>query len=160
MSLGRAGGPIPRCIGVALLVLIASAGVEAAQKPPGTPNGTASSRCNEAANTLEIVACQSRQLTALNNQLRLYLEAARRREQQLAREDRRTPSPLQQGQKAWEAYRTAACTEVYLHWGSGSIRGPLTMACQLDLTRERLRRVWSDFLTFPDGSPPLLPEPR
>ena len=116
-------------------------------------------RCNLAGNTLEIINCQGRELARLNSTLRRYLAAAQQRERLLAREDGRRPADLEQGQRAWEAYRTAACTEVYQHWGSGSIRGPMTMACQLDLTRERLQRIWSDFLTFPDGSLPLLPEP-
>ena len=155
--------------GSLLLITAGSAGAQPPGSPPipaastdQTTSPAAPSRgkdCATAESTLAMVTCQGRELSRLNAELRRYLAAAQQRERQLAREDGRPPQSLQGGQADWEAYRSAACTEVYQHWGNGSIRGPMTMACQIDLTRERLQRIWSDFLIVPDGSPPLLPEP-
>jgi uncharacterized protein YecT (DUF1311 family) len=92
-----------------------------------------------------------------------YLDRALRRLS--AEQDRRTgasaaaSSELAASQHDWRRFRDRYCQAVWSSWSGGTIRGPKLLECRLTLARERQRRLWADFLSFPDGTPPLLPEP-
>ena len=105
-------------------------------------------------------ACLQADVERLERQLSRYLEAAQRRESQLAATESRPPVNLAATQRLWRLYRDAHCRDLYSHWSGGSIRGVMALSCRQALARERLRTIWADFLTFPDGSPPLLPDPQ
>ena len=104
--------------------------------------------------------CLQAEVERLERQLGRYLEAAQRRETRLAAEEGRPPVALAATQRLWRQYREAHCQDLYRHWSGGSIRGVMAISCRQALTRERLRRIWADYLTFPDGSAPLLPDPE
>ncbi len=58
------------------------------------------------------------------------------------------------------AYRDAECGALYDRSITGSIRNMEYLACSIILTRERTRTIWRHWLTYPDGTPLLLPEPE
>ncbi len=62
-------------------------------------------------------------------------------------------------QTAWIAYRDAECGAIYDYWSSGTIRNTIALTCEIDLTRRHTHTVWSEWLTYMDSTPPILPEP-
>jgi uncharacterized protein YecT (DUF1311 family) len=107
--------------------------------------------------------CLARLLRRADQDLERYLARALRRLS--AEQDRRTgasagaASELAASQHDWRRFRDRYCQAVWSSWSGGTIRGPKLLECRLTLARERQRRLWADFLSFPDGTPPLLPEP-
>ena len=99
--------------------------------------------------------CMTGEVDKANKKLANYLQAAKSRLQQ----EGRKRLNLDTTQKAWEAYRSAHCGDVYTFWADGSIRHRQIAQCQLDLTLSRTHDVWQAYLTFADSTPPLLPAP-
>lgn len=58
------------------------------------------------------------------------------------------------------AYREAECGAMYDRFIMGTIRNAEYLACSIILTRKRTRTIWRHWLTYPDGTPPILPEPE
>ena len=67
---------------------------------------------------------------------------------------------LEAGQSAWEAYKTSHCDSVYTIWMDGTIRGAMTLSCQINLTEARTHEIWSSYLTYMDSTPAIMPEPE
>ncbi|MFN7900616.1 MAG: lysozyme inhibitor LprI family protein [Synechococcaceae cyanobacterium] len=129
---------------------------------PASPP-TAASSCQAATTTLEMQACLARLLQRADQDLEHYLARALRRlnaeRDRRAGASARASSELAASQHDWRRFRDRYCQAVWSSWSGGTIRGPKLLECRLILARERQRRLWADFLSFPDGSPPLLPEP-
>ena len=107
--------------------------------------------------------CLGLLLQRADQDLERYLDRAQRR---LSAEQDRRPgasagaaSELAASQHDWRRFRDRYCQAVWSAWSGGTIRGPKVLECRITLARERQRRLWADFLSFPDGTPPLLPEP-
>lgn len=120
--------------------------------------------CEDAVSTVDISACLSGQLERESDRMDGYFAAVIARADELGDRIVGADGPevieaLQLSQSAWLAYRDAECSATYAWWSDGTIRGPNTLQCRIDLTRERTRRLWSAYLTFADSSPPVLPEP-
>lgn len=58
------------------------------------------------------------------------------------------------------AYREAECGALYDRSIMGSIRNIEYLACSIILTRQRTHTIWRHWLTYPDGTPPILSEPE
>lgn len=71
-----------------------------------------------------------------------------------------TEAHLSYSQMLFERHRDAECFAVYESFGNGSIRNAEAQACRLHLNNARTHDVWERWLTFPDGTAPLLPEPE
>jgi uncharacterized protein YecT (DUF1311 family) len=113
-------------------------------------------------NTLEINDCMSATLTRAEDELKRYLTAARKRLKSEAADDAGAAAALadlDKVQTAWTAYSKAECGAVYDYWSSGTIRTSMELTCEIDLTRQRTHTVWSEWLTYMDSTPPILPEP-
>lgn len=61
---------------------------------------------------------------------------------------------------AFVAYRDSECGAVYEDWKEGSIRGVMSLTCRIDMTDKRILTVWENWLTYPDSTPALMPEPE
>ncbi|NBW09586.1 MAG: DUF1311 domain-containing protein [Caulobacteraceae bacterium] len=125
---------------------------------------TAPADCSKAMTTPEINACAGLDLERETARMERYLAAARTRARELdAVDDVRDRSHqqvyLQNAQKAWEAYAAIVCDGVYDEWKGGTIRNAMYIGCQVEMTRERTRVIWRDYLTYADSTPPILPEP-
>lgn len=152
MAARRAGAAL------AAIWLLAADGIAAAQ-----PSGPASA-CAEATTTLAMGECLAREVRRADRRLERVLAAAQAR---LERERREALRPLDAAeridlapsQRLWLAYRQAHCGAISRRWSGASLRPVATAECLLRLTRERSHELWSAFLTFPDGTPPLLPDP-
>lgn len=105
--------------------------------------------------TMEMVRCLDKRGEEADAELAKYLAAAQAR----INGSLDAKPDLAHAQAAWNDYRHAHCDDVYDFWREGSIRGLAAASCYLEITRRRTHEVWSDYLTFPDSTPPLLPEP-
>lgn len=119
--------------------------------------------CANAMTTMEMNDCAALDVEAEEVRMRTYLA----RSIKAVRDDSdslelglEAASQMATAQTAWEAYVEAECGAVYTHWQGGTIRVLMALGCKRELTLERTRHLWRTFLSFPDGSEPLLPEPR
>lgn len=62
-------------------------------------------------------------------------------------------------QSAWKSYAESECNAVYERWKGGTIRGVMTLGCQIDLIDSRTHVIWENWLQYMDSTPPVLPEP-
>lgn len=120
---------------------------------PSTPEA-----CVNAENTPEMNACYSALAAAETERMQTYLSTAVDRVT-VSNETGEVAGELQADQKAWEAYADLACGTVHLLWRSGSIRTVKALACRRDLTRERSRHLWREYIDYVDRTPAPLPEP-
>jgi uncharacterized protein YecT (DUF1311 family) len=109
--------------------------------------------CAEATTTLAMTECLMVEVRRADAELERILLTAQQRLQ------REQPIDLAAVQRLWITYRQAHCGAISRHWSGASLRPVVTAECLLRLTRERSHELWSAFLTFPDGTPPLLPDP-
>ncbi|WP_158253618.1 lysozyme inhibitor LprI family protein [Chromobacterium alticapitis] len=106
--------------------------------------------------TQDISDCLGKVVDNLELELTRYLEAAQRR---IDRENDKKPD-LQGEQAAWRQCVSAHCGDAYDYWRDGSIPYIEAPLCSIRLARERTHHIWEAFLTYPDSTPPLLPEPQ
>ena len=99
--------------------------------------------------------CYAGELKGRNEALSQYVTAAIKR----LTDAQESSAEFEKGQTAWMTYREAHCGAVYAHWKDGTIRSAMAADCNIDLTADRTHQIWKDYLTFPDSTPPLLPEP-
>lgn len=143
-----------------MIIAVLAAAASLAAAPPAEPAGPAPKCPGES--TIEINDCQSAVLAKAEGELKRYLAEARKRLQSEAADDAGAAKALAQidkAQAAWMAYREAECGALYDYWSSGTIRNTIALTCEIDLTRARTHTVWSEYLTYMDSTPPILPEP-
>lgn len=58
------------------------------------------------------------------------------------------------------ALSATECDAVYEWWREGTVRGAMALGCEIRVTKARTMTIWRNWLTYPDRSPPLLPEPN
>ena len=138
---------------ISLAILAAATSLAAAPSPhcPGD-------------NTPEIDACFGLQLDAANAELDRYVAAARKRiadDMKDAAESSQAPTlaDFDKAEKQWAAYRVTACGAVYDEWSGGTIRTSMEINCQIFFTHQHTFAVWSEWLTYMDDTPAILPEP-
>jgi uncharacterized protein YecT (DUF1311 family) len=112
--------------------------------------------CDNALTTIEINVCAGKTLEIAGTELETYISTA---EEKYASE-RNVIEALQKSQLAWINYRKSYCDAIYEMWSGGTIRGFMFSRCMLQLTKECTHNIWSDYLTYMDSTPPLLPEPK
>jgi len=121
--------------------------------------------CASARNTLETNACVARRVERADADLTRYLTAARERVLIAAEWDGDVAAgaaiveAFDQSQIAWNAYVQADCAAVHRYWSSGTIRTVMALNCRERHVRDRAHLLWAQWLTYPDGTPPNLPEP-
>ncbi len=108
--------------------------------------------------TREVEQCLAEDLARADAELNRYYAAAVRR---LA-DDRQaaTLAKLRASERAWIEHRNAECNAVWEYWKGGTIRGTFSTECRIRLTRARTMAIWSNWLTYVDGTPPLLRKPH
>ena len=139
---------------IALAILAAATSLAATRAPPPCPGDS----------TPEINACLGQQLDAANSDLGRYVTAARRRLKSEAQGGDGHAAAMaladfDRAEQAWTAYLKAECGAVYDYWSDGTIRTSMELTCEIDLTRRHTHTVWSEWLTYMDSTPPILPEP-
>jgi uncharacterized protein YecT (DUF1311 family) len=108
--------------------------------------------------TLEVNACLGRRFRDSDAVLnRYYLSALKR----IGRDDHgNTRKEFIRAERAWVAYRDSECGSVFNYWKGGTIRVSMEIDCDIRLTELRTFTIWLNWLTYPDGTPPLLPRPN
>ena len=122
----------------------------------------------DGANTIEINACMSSELVAAESVMAKYLAASRERflrnlesgfNDDTAEGKAEALANFGAAQENWRAYRESHCGSVYYYWRGGTIRGAMYLGCSIDMAKKRTWQLWQDWLTYPDSTPPILPEP-
>ena len=122
--------------------------------------------CAEATTTLAMTQCLMVEVRRAESELDHILQTAQQRLDRERREERRRPFPpnkpidLAGTQRLWRAYRQAHCGDIAERWRGASLRPVVTAECLLRLSKARSRELWSAYLTFPNGTAPLLPDPE
>jgi uncharacterized protein YecT (DUF1311 family) len=125
--------------------------------PAASMAAKSETNCEKPVTTYDFNTCGSREADRARAEMQRYLEAAKVRMQ---KEDSQAVAALEAAQSAWTSYQEKHCAAVYARWQGGTIRDPASVQCSIDLTRQRTHQLWADYLTYPDRTPPILPEPR
>ena len=112
--------------------------------------------CDNVSSTMGINYCASMTLEAAKVELNRYLEASL--EHNAA--DPELIESIKVAQKGWQTYANAHCDAIYTKWRDGTVRGVMSITCHTRLTEQRTHEIWRSFLTYMDGAPPILPEPK
>lgn len=130
--------------------------------------------CRRTGNDIATRVCyawfQEREEARMQRYLQAAVDAAARRRVEAADAARRLgapdddPDPLEQ-ERAWiqasdaafAAYRQMWCNGVYEAYGRGTTRDLAQADCEIELTHERTKVIWRDFLN--SDAEPVLPEP-
>lgn len=119
--------------------------------------------CAKTDTTLEMNDCFAALATLERDRMeRYYAAAVERLEADKAEWDGGEDAVIEQlaaSQETWRTYVDQACDAVYTRWQAGTIRNLYAIECRRELTRERAHHLWREYLTYPDQTPPLLPEP-
>ena len=115
---------------------------------------------NCSGNTLEINACLGEKRDRSEKRLQNYVRAAIDRHIDQDGKSDSVALGIQASQTAFEAYRAIECAAVYERWKEGTIRGAMGSSCATELTDQRTRTVWENWLRYMDSTPPILPEPK
>lgn len=121
--------------------------------------------CAEATTTLAMTECLMVEVRRAEGELDRILQTAQQRLDRERSEERLRPFPpnkpidLAATQRLWLAYRQAHCSDIAQRWRGASLRPVVTAECLLRLSKARSRELWRAYLTFPDGTAPLLPDP-
>lgn len=119
-------------------------------------SGGDAGRCPDAMTTRDMDECYAEILDRADGQRALYLATAMDRHK-----DRpELAAKVEESGIAFKAYRDAECGAVLEDWIEGTIRGVMTLGCRIDLTDRRTHTIWQNWLTYPDSTPPVLPEPK
>lgn len=110
--------------------------------------------CPEAETTMAMNACLREIFDAAEGERQRYFDAAL--ERYADQGDLRVM--LAQAQEAFSAYRDRECEAKFEQY-DGTIRTSNELGCMITLTRRRTHDIWRDWLTYPDSTPPNLPEP-
>lgn len=120
--------------------------------------------------TFAMNACAGARLTLLEKDMDRYWQAARQRfvgrtieAEYNGDNDEQKAEALAEfdaAQENWEAFRKAQCNSVFYEWRDGTIRGIMYLTCKMDAVKMRMHQIWSTWLTYPDSTPPILPEPE
>ena len=112
--------------------------------------------CDNAQTTLHMNECAQQTLGVAQQQLQQYLNAAYAHN----KDDTELVAAIGVAQTQWKAYANAHCESIYTQWRDGSIRNLMALSCRTELTHARTHELWSNFLTYMDSSPAVLPEPK
>jgi uncharacterized protein YecT (DUF1311 family) len=121
--------------------------------------------CVRDGNTLELNACGADDLKLEEARMQRYLDAAMDRASGIDNESGEFGEPTQlvawlsASQQSWTAYAEIRCDGVLDQWKGGTVRTLVYLGCKIDATRQRTHDIWSDYLTYWDTTPPVLPEP-
>ena len=112
--------------------------------------------CENAMTTYAMNICAGREMESADARLARYIAAAK---------EKYSAEPgvvemLDRSQDDWLVYRKSYCDAIYEIWSDGTIRGAMFSDCMLQLTEQRTHNIWSDYLTYMDSTPPVLPEPN
>ena len=108
--------------------------------------------------TIEVNACATAEFEHADAVLNRYYAVALRQARTAGGEAAATG--LQRAERSWLAYRNAECDAAATVYRGGTIAASVEITCRTRLTRLRTYGLWRDWLTYPDGTPSLLPRPE
>lgn len=116
-------------------------------------------------NMLEITACFAEAADNSKQRMEAYYRAALHKLVEAEIDDNpgagaAASTHLTYSQMLFEQHVNSECRATYERFAMGSIRNAEAQACRLQLFNARTRDLWSRWLTYPDSTPPDLPEPK
>lgn len=121
--------------------------------------------CPNAATTEEVALCVYDELTSAKADRQRYADAILNRmklngaSEQYPDDWHEQAATFQTAEKLWDQYAAAQCGAVFEYWKRGTVRLIYSATCSLFHTRLRTHMIWREWLTYPDSTPPILPEP-
>lgn len=112
--------------------------------------------CTNPVTTFEVNYCAALKLEKLDVTMNEYLAKSKEHNSY----DSELIDKIDLAQKSWVEYSEAHCLSIYTMWKEGTIRGWMHFDCMSRATKQRTHQLWDSFLTYMDGSPPVLPEPN
>jgi uncharacterized protein YecT (DUF1311 family) len=122
-----------------------------------TPSGGTTPAFCPGITTMEVDACVSAEFEQADAVLNRYYAVALRQARTAG--DAATATGLTQAERSWLAYRNAECDAAAEVYRGGTIATSVSITCRTRLTHLRTYVLWRDWLTYPDGTPALLPRP-
>lgn len=122
------------------------------RRPAGTEQP---GHCAAAMTTMDMNECYAQVLERAEARQAQYVAAALEKHAGAAE----VAAGIRQSEEAFAAYRDAECANVFQKFIDGTIRGVMALGCRINLTDRRTHTVWSNWLTYMDSTPPILPEP-
>ena len=121
--------------------------------------------CDRGGTTLELNECAFEDLAKEETRMQRYLDLALEQAADSDIRSREYGEPTRQvelltaAQTAWAAYAELRCEARGDQVQGGTIQTIVLVGCEIDATRQRTHEIWADHLTYPDSTPPMLPEP-
>jgi len=112
--------------------------------------------CKNPITTLEINNCLSLKMENAEKVLNKYFVESKNN----YKEYPEVIAAISNSQNEWLEYRKAHCSSIYEIYKEGTIRGVMHGECMLGITYTRTHELWENYLTYPDSTPPILPEPK
>lgn len=112
--------------------------------------------CKNEMTTIEINQCYATALKSAEIELDKYLQTSLKHNAH----DPELITAIKRAQEDWQLYMSSHCNSIYTQWRDGTIRGLMTITCKTELTRQRTYELWTNFLTYMDSTPPVLPKPN
>jgi uncharacterized protein YecT (DUF1311 family) len=119
--------------------------------------------CRAPHGNLEMALCWGQALEREEARMRRYYRAAQEAVSRPPEYPQGAPvnqarAYIEASQSAWRAYSEIACQGVYEAFGEGTARNLAMTDCTIEMTRERTRVLWRDYLR--DAESEDFPEPR
>lgn len=93
-----------------------------------------------------------------------YLTAIKQRMEESSGEDAahnsRLKAALEKENLAWKLLQATAANAMYTDYEEGTIRGIMAANREITLTEMQIHEQWQTWLTYPDSTPAVLPEPK
>ncbi len=117
-------------------------------------------RCEHEADTISFDQCLGRERDKAMHTLERYRIAARAKLIGENPETTTLPAAFDAAQATWLEYQKHQCDAVYTQWQGGTIRGAMSLSCEIRMIELRTHELWSTWiLHINDDTPPVLPEP-
>lgn len=112
--------------------------------------------CKNTPTTAEADACIYAEVENAEKQMERYLKTAI---QKVNSSNLAMQQLIMESQQQWLIYRDKHCDAIYEYWKNGTVRNAMHGVCLLTMTEQRTYKLWNNYLTYVDSTPPLLPKP-
>ena len=118
---------------------------------------------NDQRTTLEMNQCSMKIVTQLQAIQKKYILAIYTRIDDAYKDEPEFAKKLlvsfDKENKAWDELDKASSAATYTYWEDGTIRGVMGLGRKIALIKYRIHNQWSNWLTYMDSTPAILPEP-
>ena len=119
------------------------------------PAFSASAICEKSSSLDALIECLQREVSKAEAELARYLDASRKHHA----DNRLALYSVESTQGRWSSTQRFRCSAAGIYPRDADKLSAQRLLCIYQDTREQTHLLWRQFLTNPNGSPPVLPEP-